>query len=218
MFNKPDLYKTYEYLCKLKEDGKKIIGIIPHSIVPAELIYASNSIPLHFILGGTEDQMNTGHNYLAQATCGFQRVTLGIFEEGKSISYKIYDLVDLVIAGTFCAGVQNTGMYLEHYFKKKHYRVIIPFYNKPNPFNYYKQELNQLKTLLEKENNTKITKEKIIESIKIYNQLRTLYQELDAFRYPERPIISLLEMQNLIFHLYLNGPDLNLEELINVLL
>ncbi|MFX0033445.1 MAG: 2-hydroxyacyl-CoA dehydratase subunit D [Candidatus Hodarchaeota archaeon] len=211
MFEKPDLYEIYDNLIKFKEQGKNIIGVIPHTIVPDELIFASNSIPLHFCLGGTEDQMDTGHTYLSQTTCGFQRVNLGIFEEREGISYEIYNLIDFVIAGTFCAGVQNTGMYLENYFGKKQYRLIIPYCNNKNPFNYFLKELFQLKIFLEKKNNTNITKEKLIESIDIYNKLKTLYQELDKFRYNDKPIISLYEIQNLIHHLYLNGPLLNSE-------
>jgi len=211
MLTKPDLYETYDNLIKFKEQGKNIIGVIPHTIVPDELIFASNSIPLHFCLGGTEEQMDTGHAYLSQTTCGFQRVNLGIFEEREGISYEIYNLIDFVIAGTFCAGVQNTGMYLEHYFGKKQYRLIIPYCINKNPFNYFLKELFQLKKFLEKKCNIDISKEKLIESINIYNNLKTLYQELDKFRYKDHPIISLYEIQNLIHHLYLNGPLLNSE-------
>ena len=82
--DEPDLYIVYENLKKYKEDGKKIIGVIPHAIVPDELILASDAIPFHFCLGGTEDQMNTGHTYVSQTTCGFQRVVLG------QIKYMIY--------------------------------------------------------------------------------------------------------------------------------
>lgn len=156
MLEKPNLSKTYENLIKDKEDGKKIVGIIPHTIVPDELIFASNAIPLHFCLGGTEDQMNSGHAYVSQTTCGFQRVNLGIFEEKEGVSYQIYDLIDYVIAGTFCAGVQNTGMYLEHYFGKEQYRLIIPYCKTSNPFSYFLKELYQLKSFLEKRNNITI--------------------------------------------------------------
>ncbi|NVM27828.1 MAG: 2-hydroxyacyl-CoA dehydratase [Candidatus Helarchaeota archaeon] len=212
MKKQTNLYETYNNLLEFKEEGKKIIGVIPHTIVPDELILASNSIPLHFCLGGTEDQMNSGHAYLTQTTCGFQRVNLGIFEERESISYQIYDLIDVVISGTFCAGVQNTGMYLERYFGKEQYRLIIPFCNTPNPFNYYLEELVQLKRFLENKNNVIISNDKLIESIKLYNKLRTLYQEIDKFRYQDHPVISLSDIQNLIHHLYLNGPRLNLEK------
>lgn len=212
MLKKPDLNETYNKLIKLKEEGKTVVGIIPHSIVPDELIHASDSVPLHFCLGGTEDQMNLGDNYVNQTTCGFQRVNLGIFETKESISYQIYNLIDFVIAGTYCAGVQNTGMYLEHYFGKEQYRLIIPYYNNPNPFNYYLKELMRLKKFLEKKNKTPITKESLNESIQFYNTLRRFYQEMDKLRQIDHPTISLYEIQNLIYHLYLNGPDSNLEE------
>ena len=41
MIDKPNLTNTYENLVKHKEDGKKIVGVIPHTIVPDELIYAA---------------------------------------------------------------------------------------------------------------------------------------------------------------------------------
>jgi len=212
MLKKPDLNETYNNLVKYKEQGKSVIGIIPHSIVPDELIFASNSIPLHFCLGGTEDQMNLGDTYVNQTTCGFQRVNLGIFEAREGISYQIYNLIDFVIAGTYCAGVQNTGMYLENYFEKEQYRLIIPYCNNPNPFNYFLKELSRLKKFLEKKNNITITKERLKESIRFYNILKALYQEMDKYRQNDHPRVSLYEIQNLIYHLYLNGPDSNLEE------
>jgi len=217
MLKKPDLNDTYDNILKYKEEGKSIIGIVPHSIVPDELIFASNSIPLHFCLGGTEDQMNTGHDYVTQTTCGFQRVNLGIFEGREGVSHQIYDLVDFVIAGTYCAGVQNTGMYLEKYFGKEQYRLIIPYCNNSNPFSYFLQELYQLKNYLEKRNKISISKQTLIESITFYNNLKSLYQEIDRFRFIDQPIISLGEILNLIHHLYLNGPDLNLKKVKNFL-
>ena len=95
MTEKPDLYATYDALRRQKEEGKKIVGIVAHGIVPDELILAADAVPLRFCLGGTEEQMTLGHTYLAQTTCGFQRVNLGIFEEREGISYQIYDLINL---------------------------------------------------------------------------------------------------------------------------
>ena len=209
---KPALYEIYEKLVEEKENGKKIVGIIPHTIVPDELIHAANAIPLRFCLGGTEEQMNTGHAYVAQTTCPFQRVNLGIFELGESISYKIYDLVDLVISGTFCNGAQNTGMYLERYFNKEQFRFVIPHTNKKNAFDFYIEEIKAFKDLLERKLNVKITKNRLNDSIKLYNELRQYYLEIDKYRYGKQPIISLSEIQNLIYSLYLSGPEVNLEE------
>ncbi|NHI91579.1 MAG: 2-hydroxyacyl-CoA dehydratase [Candidatus Lokiarchaeota archaeon] len=210
---RPALYDVYENLIAAKEDGKKIVGIIPHTIVPDELIFSANAIPLHFCLGGTEDQMNTGHAYVAQTTCPFQRVNLGIFELRESITFQIYDLADLIITGTFCNGVQNTGLYLEKYFNKEQYPLIIPHTNKKTAFNYFIKELGAFKGFLEKKFQIKITEKKLNDSIKLYNELRQLYLEIDKFRYVNDPLISLSEIQNLIYNLYLNGPLTNLKEL-----
>ena len=207
---KPDLYEIHENLVKFKEEGKKIVGVIPHSIVPDELIHAANCVPLHFCLGGTEEQMNTGHAYVSQTTCGFQRVNLGIFDEGESISSQIYNLIDLIISGTFCNGVQNTAMYLNNYFNKENFPFIIPHTAKPDSLQFYKTQMILLKEKLEKLTGNKVTNEKLNISIKTYNTLRKVYQEIDKFRYNEKPVISLSDIQNLIYHLKLNGPNLNL--------
>ena len=209
---RPDLYVIHENLVKLKEEGKKIIGVLPHSIVPDELIHAAGCIPLHFCLGGTEDQMNTGHAYVSQTTCGFQRVNLGIFDEGESISSQIYNLIDLLISGTFCNGVQNTAMYLENYFEKESFPFIIPHTNKTDSLRFYLTQLVLLKEKLEKITNNKITTDKIQNSIVTYNKLRKIYQEIDKFRFSNNPIISLSSIQNLIYHLKLNGPNLNMDK------
>jgi len=207
---KPDLFTIHENLVKFKDEGKKIVGVVPHSIVPDEIIHAADCIPLHFVLGGTEEQMNTGHVYVSQTTCGFQRVNLGIFDEGESISSQIYNLIDLVISGTFCNGVQNTAMYLNNYFKKEEFPFIIPHTSKPDSLQFYKTQLILLKEKLEKLSGNNVTNEKLNASIKTYNTLRKVYQEIDKFRYNEKPVISLSDIQNLIYHLKLNGPNLNL--------
>jgi len=214
---KPDLYDIHEQLTRLKEEGKKIVGVIAHSIVPDEIIHAADCIPLHFCLGGTEEQMVLGQTYLSQTTCGFQRVNLGIFEGREEISYQIYELMDFVIAGTFCNGVQNTGMYLDNYFDKEQYQFIIPHGSKPNSFEFFHGEIIKLKKYLEKKTNIKISNRKLIESIQLYNELRTVYQEIDKYRQGENPKISLGEIQKLIHHLNLNGPDLNLKKVMEFL-
>ncbi|MHA1798796.1 MAG: 2-hydroxyacyl-CoA dehydratase subunit D, partial [Candidatus Helarchaeota archaeon] len=206
---------VYENLKKYKEDGKKIIGVIPHAIVPDELILASDAIPFHFCLGGTEDQMNTGHTYVSQTTCGFQRVVLGIFEEGESISNQIYDLLDVVVSGTFCNGVQNSGMYLANYFEKEQYKLIIPHTDKSNAFNFYLKELIEFKKFLEEKTGTTITTDKLNDSIKFYNELRELYRNIDKSRFEKEPIVSLSEIQNLLYDLFLNGPNRNLDTVKN---
>jgi benzoyl-CoA reductase/2-hydroxyglutaryl-CoA dehydratase subunit BcrC/BadD/HgdB len=213
---KLDLNEVLNNLIEFKRDGKKIVGIIPHSIVPDEIIHASNSIPLHFCLGGTEDLMKAA-SYLPETICAFQRVNLGIFEGKDSISYKIYNLIDFVVAGTFCPGIQNTGMYLEHYFGKDQYRLIIPFSSKQNPFNYFVKELLQFEKFLEMKTHNAISGEKLAESITLYNNIRKIYQEMDEFRRDALSPVRFSDIQRLIHHLYLNGPELNLKEVLNAL-
>ena len=103
-----------------KENGRKIVGIVQHGMFPDELVVAAGAIPLHFILGG-KDEQEIGDSYLSSTTCPFGRATLGFLEKKN----KLYSLLDTVIVGTFCNGVQNVANYLLS-LQKISQRQILP--------------------------------------------------------------------------------------------
>lgn len=201
----PPLPEILAALREAKDQGRRVVGILPHAIVPDEIVHAAGAVPVRFCLGGPGEVQSA--IYLPETTCGFQQVQLGFFEAGRGLPHEIYDLVDVVIAGTFCTGVQNTATYLERYFDKRQYRLVAPYWNTPNSTAYFAAELRELARFLERTCETRVTPARLNASIALYDDLRTLFQALDAFRQTSPPTVGARDVHALVYHLFLRGPE-----------
>ncbi|MHA1378886.1 MAG: 2-hydroxyacyl-CoA dehydratase family protein [Candidatus Helarchaeota archaeon] len=200
-----------EVLKQFKEDGSKIIGVIQHGIFPDELIYASGAHPLKIILGGKEEQ-EIGDQYLSATTCPFSRSTLRFLET----SHPLYSLIDTMIEGTFCNGVANIANYLD-YFNIPSIPIFIPHGTKLSAFKYYLNELEKIKDYLEQLTGNKITSKKLIEAIKIYNEMRALLRKINNYRQQQEPPISGKIIHQLVAQANLMGPKIMIPKLRNFL-
>jgi len=122
MIPKVDLESVHTKLQELKAKGKKIVGIFPHSLIPDELIYAANAVPLKLTLGGDEYATTKGTEYLTQATCPFARGCIGYFDQEDPI----YKLIDAYIGGNFCNGDLCGSEMITKFFKIPFLKVTFP--------------------------------------------------------------------------------------------
>ena len=203
--------EAIEILKKYKDEGSKIVGIVQHGIFPDELVLAAGAIPLRLILGG-EDEQEIGDQYLSATTCPFGRATLGFLEK----QHPLYSFIDTVIVGTFCNGVQNVSNYLE-YFKIPSMPIIIPHRSSGLAFDYYLNELHKLTNYLEQLTGNKITTKNISVAIKEYNQLRSLFREINDFRKNPNPPVCGQTIHQLVCQALLLGPKYMIPKLQNVL-
>ncbi|MFX0135014.1 MAG: 2-hydroxyacyl-CoA dehydratase subunit D [Candidatus Hodarchaeota archaeon] len=199
--------ESIEILKKYKEEGSKIVGVVQHGIFPDELVLAAGAIPLRLILGG-EDEQEIGDQYLSATTCPFGRATLGFLEK----QHPLYSLIDTVIVGTFCNGVQNVSNYLE-YFKIPSMPIIIPHRSSGLAFDYYLNELHKLTNYLEKLTGNKITTKNLLVAIKEYNQLRSLFREINDFRKKPKPPVCGQTIHKLVCQALLLGPKFMIPKL-----
>ncbi|MHA1266121.1 MAG: 2-hydroxyacyl-CoA dehydratase subunit D [Candidatus Helarchaeota archaeon] len=196
-----NLNEIVKILESWKDEGKKIVGVVQHGIFPDELVFAAGAIPLRLILGGREEQ-ELGDQYLSATTCPYSRATIGFLEAG----HPLYRLLDVLIVGTFCNGVQNIGNYADN-FNIPTYSFLVPHYREASALNFYKTELHKLKTFLENFTGNPITHTSLNNAIELYNQLRTLLRQLNAYRQQPTPPIRGMQINELVAQAFLTGPE-----------
>ncbi|MFX0140009.1 MAG: 2-hydroxyacyl-CoA dehydratase subunit D [Candidatus Hodarchaeota archaeon] len=193
-----DLSEILTELKKQKDDGKKIVGIFAHQMIPEELIHASGAIPLRLGFWGSEEICMKGTDYLSAATCPLARSTVGLFEEKN----EFYSLIDVFIGGNYCNGDVCASEYISKYFDVPLIHFPIPWMNNSSSIHYYQSIISNLKKSLEKIFELKIADEQILNSIDLYNRIRKNFQEITV------KIGMGSQFQILLNNLYLLGPDL----------
>jgi benzoyl-CoA reductase/2-hydroxyglutaryl-CoA dehydratase subunit BcrC/BadD/HgdB len=194
-----------------KDNGAKIVGVVQHGIFPDELVLAAGAVPLHLILGG-KDEQEIGDQYLSSTTCPFGRSTLGFLEK----RHPLYSLIDSMIVGTFCNGVQNISNYL-HYFQIPAIPLIVPHGRSDSAFNFYLNELKKIQMYLESLTGNKITSESLSAAISSYNEMRDLLRQINLFRKQDNPPVCGLTIHQLVWKASLVGPHIMIPELRKVL-
>jgi benzoyl-CoA reductase/2-hydroxyglutaryl-CoA dehydratase subunit BcrC/BadD/HgdB len=96
------LHKLEEHLrtrvdeiAKIKRDGGKIIGYLPGSYMPEELVYACGAIPIQLIRGGDPEPVAISAGYVPRFLDTFCRSQIGYKILGDE---PLYDLIDLLVA------------------------------------------------------------------------------------------------------------------------
>ncbi|MHA1652291.1 MAG: 2-hydroxyacyl-CoA dehydratase family protein [Candidatus Helarchaeota archaeon] len=172
-----------------------------HGLFPDELVVAAGAVPLHLILGG-KDEQELGDYYLSATTCPFGRSTLGFFEK----KHPLYSLIDTMIVGTFCNGVQNVSNYLE-YFNIPFIPFILPHSRTRSALNFYLHELKKIQTFLEEFTGNKITPQSLLNAIHTYNKMRNLLRKVNDYRKFENPPVRGMDIHQLVWQALLIGPQ-----------
>ena len=170
-----------------KEQGKKVMGIICCH-VPEEIFHAADILPMRLRATDCKDSSD-GEIWMSSFSCSFARSCLQYLMDG------VYDLDGLVASdGCLMAGrIFDNWKYLVEKKKKKDVflqLIAAPRKRSELTINYYKGELVLLREQLEAFTGTKITDEKIKESVELYNETRRLIRELYDLRKADAPVIS----------------------------
>ncbi len=193
--------ESIENIKRSKDQGYKIVGVAQHGIFPDELVLAAGAIPLHLILGGKEEQ-EIGDSYLSATTCPYGRSTLGFLQK----KHPLYSLIDVIIVGTYCNGVQNIGNYLD-YFGIPSLSLILPHTRTDSALTFYLHELKKIKDYLEHLTGNQITDLKLLNSIQLWNQLRFLLRSVNNFRKQENTFVQGTHLHQFVWTALLNGPE-----------
>ncbi|HDZ17238.1 hypothetical protein LCGC14_1242170 [marine sediment metagenome] len=207
-----DLLSEYtSFLQEKKTEGKKIVAFISHDNIPEELIDAANFIPLRLIFAGNDDLMDSSHDFLPPSTCAFAQSCIGLFSM-KPDQYRFLELIDYFIVSNHCVSDICASEIICKYFNIPRLNFYVPYTKTGRSVDYFKLELQDFKSQLEKIKGAQIEDKDIIKSIQKYNNFKKVISRLNDLDVRSSKKLNLLQKAILF------GPHIlpQLEEFIQV--
>ncbi len=166
-----------------KETGKKIVGYTC-SYTPEEIIWAAGALP--FRLFGTDEGIHRADVHLQSYCCSLVR---GILEEGLSGRL---DFIDGAVFPHTCDSIQRlSDIWRLNVVPQFHIDLVLPVkLNTASARHYLIDILEKFKKDLESALGVKITDAALADSIKTYNQIRTLMMQLYTLRAQKPEVLS----------------------------
>ena len=174
-------------LAAARAAGAKVVGFQGYSL-PEELIHALGLIPLRIGLGGSDRLVELGGRYISTKNCVYVRETVGLFADDTDpyITNSEVFAFDATCLQTF-----RTAEVVQYYFKKNVLIVGVPrnFYLEEAE-TYFAAELSHFVSRLEEFGGTKLSFEKLADSIALYDQIRDEIVAIYDYQATARPLIS----------------------------
>ena len=179
------------YIEEWQKNNKKVVGYYC-TYIPEELLYAADLLPFRIRATGNKDT-ELGDIYMVRFTCSFVRATLDMALKG------IYDFLDGFLVCNSCDHSRrmfelfDLKVFNRENFKKKvsRFYLAIPHIITDEGFEWYKKEVEELKEEIQENFNiAKISNEKLIESIKIFNENRKILREIHELRIQSSPKLT----------------------------
>lgn len=172
-----------------KENGGKVVATLC-SLVPAEVLYAGDILPVRF-RGIEAEALDVANAYFGPFICSCPKALLQMICEGK------YGFIDGAVITPGCDSMRR----LDDCWQKagQDYNGIVPPFltylgvpHKAAPYavDWFAEELRELIRRLEKHFQIRITEDKLRHAIRTYNHGRELSCRLQALRTQEIPAIS----------------------------
>jgi len=173
-------YSLFHKFCTdrgMLNSSKKLIGTMCLQ-VPYELIYAAGAVPVRLCSGAyAYDQI--GAEFMPTKSCSLVKATLGMLNVNQS---QYIDLLDVVVIPTTCDQKKKTSDML----KDKGFRI----YNLEMPSVkdteegrlYWQRSVKKFALTLQKVTGQKITKRRLVESIKKISRARSEFRRLYNLR------------------------------------
>lgn len=175
--------------------GNRVAGYYC-TYIPEELLHAANLLPFRIRATGNTDT-DLGDIYMVRFTCSFVRATLDLALKGS------YDFLDGFLVCNSCDHSRrmfelfSLKVFNQERVTKKvpQFYLALPHTITKEGFEWYKQEIQELKSELEKQFNLdEISPEKLKNAIKVYNQNRALLREIHEMRISNSPKLTGSEM------------------------
>jgi benzoyl-CoA reductase/2-hydroxyglutaryl-CoA dehydratase subunit BcrC/BadD/HgdB len=178
-----------------QKNGVKIVGYFPGNYVPEEIIYASGSVPLCLIHGGSSRPADAALSVVPQIICPFARAQIG---ERLLKENPYYNMIDMLVAPITCQHLKKVAEVWEYYGDLKIFKLGIPLLPTGGfDLEYYVGRLRVLKDRLQAFSGNEITDEKMGEAIDLYNRMRGLFKKISLLRRAPPSVISTLDFVKL---------------------
>ncbi|MBM4452332.1 MAG: 2-hydroxyacyl-CoA dehydratase [Chloroflexi bacterium] len=176
---------------ELKAQGKKIVGY-PCVYVPLEMLTAFDLVPYR-TYANINESVTEADRALPASFCPIMRSCLDCALKGKE------DFLDGFIAAHSCDPQEKTMRVWESYVNYGYFHFLdIPGSVRSEVYGYFKGQLNDLKKTLEGFAGEKLADDKLKAAIKIHNQQRALVNQLYELTKPVPPLISGIELVQVI--------------------
>ncbi|MBM3154518.1 MAG: 2-hydroxyacyl-CoA dehydratase [Chloroflexi bacterium] len=176
---------------ELKAQGKKIVGY-PCVYVPLEMLTALDLVPYR-TYANINESVTEADRALPASFCPIMRSCLDCALKGKE------DFFDGFIAAHSCDPQEKTMRVWESYVNYGYFHFLdIPGSVRSEVYGYFKGQLNDLKKTLEGFAGKKLADDKLKAAIKIHNQQRALVNQLYELTKPIPPLISGIELVQVI--------------------
>lgn len=169
-----------------RASGKKALGVVCCH-VPHELFHAADVFPVRLRATNCTDY-SEAEVWMSTFSCSYAKSILQYLIDG------VYDLDGLVSTDGCMQAVRiydNWRAYSENTGKEQTIIEIgAPRMCSPTTKAYYKEELQILADALEKLTGNKITDEKLLRSVEVYNEERRLIKQVLELQKAENPVIT----------------------------
>ncbi|MBU4221931.1 MAG: 2-hydroxyacyl-CoA dehydratase family protein [Euryarchaeota archaeon] len=178
-------------LAEARKNGAKVVGWFNYNI-PEEIIHALGLIPIRLGIGGDDRLVEIGARYISTKNCVFTREIVGLFAENQDPYIKNSDLVAV---DATCLQTYRVAELIKYYFKVNTLILGVPrnFYL-PEGQEYFWKELESFTQKLEEFAGNKLDKNKLAESIKLYNGIRKALKDLYKYQATDSPSIKWREV------------------------
>lgn len=171
-----------------KDEGKKVVGCLC-SYFPREVAWAAGALTVG-LCGTTEGPIEAAEQVLPADQCPMVKATYG---RAINNTCPIFPLADCLVGETTCDGRKKMYELLGR--EKPMYVMDLP--QKPDSleaFIHWRTEVENLKTFLENQLNTKITDTALREAIRQGNKERELLKQIHEYRKFQPPPIMGLDL------------------------
>lgn len=169
-----------------RASGRKAVGVVCGH-VPLEIFHGADVLPVRLRATGCEEYSGA-EVWMTSFGCSFAKSILQYLIDG------VYDLDGLVASDGCMLAVRiyDNWKYICEKEKKEQFicEIGAPRKFSPTTREFYEQEITELKERLEKLTGNTVTKEKIVASIKTYNEARRLLGQVMELRKAKEPVIS----------------------------
>jgi len=187
-----EIYRNRSQRAKeLKAAGKKIIGY-PCVYVPLEMLTALGLVPYR-TYGDIREAVTEADRALPTSFCPIMRTCLDCDLKGKN------DFLDGMVTVHSCDPQEKTARVWESYTDYPYFHFIdMPSTVRPEAIEYFKSQLNDFRKTLETFTGQKLSADKLKSAIKAHNQQRALVQQLYELTKPVPPLISGIELVQVV--------------------
>ena len=166
-----------------KDRGGKVVGYFC-SAFPDELVTAAGLLPFRIRATGSEGT-DLSDSYFSNVNCSFSRHVFNMALSGK------YHFLDGLAMFNSCDNIRRVYDHWTRQINTPFVHIMsLPRKAEPAQVDWFRDELANLRDLVQQHFGVEITDEKLWEAIKLHNQARGLLRRLYDLRKAEKPPIT----------------------------